>query len=180
MSPDICPKCGGTNTSPTTFSQFDCHDCQRKFGGDHHELIANTNKIVLNTYQKGAASQNLTFTKTASGATIEGPFLCYYPDLPEIYISQQQWQLLLADFYKLYVLDWKAEYQIAAAPESFESVFGWDLKIMINHQDTVISRGRDLYPPYWTALMELFTHFGLPNIGNALGQNFLQLQVQSH
>ncbi|MBU4542084.1 MAG: hypothetical protein KJ774_12800 [Firmicutes bacterium] len=180
MSLAICPKCGGANTSPATFSQIDCRDCQCKFGGDHHELIANTNKIVLNTYQKGAASQNLTFTKTASGATIEGPFLCYYPDLPEIYINQQQWQQLLADFYKLYVLDWKAEYQIAVSPENFESIFGWDVKIMINNQDTVISLGRDLYPPYWVALMDLFTGIGLPNIGNTPSQNFLQLQTQSH
>jgi hypothetical protein len=152
-----------------------CRDCQIEFGGDHQELVAETRLIVLNTYQQGAASQNLTFSKTAAGATIEGPFLCYYPDLPEIYISQLQWQQLLEGFFKLHVTDWKSEYQ-SDTPDDF----GWDLKIICENQEPLISRGWGCYPPYWAALMDLFTSLGLPNIGNKLGQNFLQLQTQSH
>lgn len=176
MSPIICPKCGGVNTSPAVVPQYRCHDCQTDFGGDHSELVANTSRIVLNTYVKGAASQNLTFSKTAIGATIEGPFLCYYPDLPEIYISHQQWNQLLEDFYNCYVIDWKTAYQAVNAPDDF----GWDLKIIIENHKPFISTGQGYYPPYWTALMDLFVSIGLPNIGNKLGQNFLQLQAQSH
>ena len=141
--------------------------------------MATTRQIVLNTYQLGAASQNLTFTKTAAGATIEGPFLCYYPDLPEIYITQPQWQQLLEDFFKLHVLDWKSAYYVDDASGNDDPAFGWDLKIIIANQDTVMATGQACYPPYWSALMELFTRLGLPNIGNALGQNFLQLQTKS-
>ncbi|MBC3899395.1 hypothetical protein GH811_07180 [Acetobacterium malicum] len=180
MSPTICPQCGSTNTSPATLAQINCRDCQTTFGGDHQELVATTRQIVLNTYQQGAASQNLTFTKTAAGATIEGPFLCYYPDLPEIYINQQQWQQLLADFFKLYVRNWKAEYYDDTALEPGNNAFGWDLKIIIANQEPLIYKGQNRYPPYWSDLMELFTSLGLPNIGKALGQNFLQLQAQSH
>lgn len=157
-----------------------CGDCQTTFGGENCDPVAKTRQIVLNTYQKGTASQNLTFTKTAAGATIEGPFLCYYPDLPEIYITPTQWQQLMADFFKLYVLDWKADYQAANAPENDDSTFGWDLKIIIEAQEPLLFKGQDRYPPYWTALMDLLTSIGLPNIGNALGQNFLQLQAKSH
>ena len=179
MSPTICPQCGGTNTSPATLPLLYCRDCQIEFGGDHRELVATTRQIVLNTYQQGAASQNLTFTKTPAGATIEGPFLCYYPDLPEIYIDHQQWQQLLTDFYKLYVRDWKAEYLADVTPEHADSAFGWDLKIIFADLEPLLCKGQGLYPPYWTALMALFTSFGLPNIGKALGQNFLQLQAQT-
>ena len=179
MSPTICPQCGSTNTSPATQPLLYCGDCQITFGGDHRELVATTRQIVLNTYQQGAASQNLTFTQTLAGATIEGPFLCYYPDLPEIYIDHQQWQQLLAGFWGLYVRDWKAEYVADAAPEHADSAFGWDLKIIYADQEPLLSKGQGLYPPYWSALMDLFTSFGLPNIGKALGQNFLQLQAQT-
>ncbi|WP_303867685.1 hypothetical protein [Acetobacterium wieringae] len=176
MSPIICPRCGGTNTSPATQLVLYCQDCQSEFGGDHQELLATTRQIVLNTHQHGAASQNLTFTRTPAGATIEGPFLCYYPDLPEIYIDPQQWQQLLADFYQLYILDWQPEYRDHDS-EKTVSAFGWDLKISFDHQQPFYSRGQGLYPPYWSALMDLFASFGLPNIGKALGQNFLQLQT---
>ncbi|MDD3305470.1 MAG: hypothetical protein PHO29_00020 [Acetobacterium sp.] len=175
MSPTICPKCGGTNTNPSALFRFYCQDCQTDFGGDHQKDLANTRQILLNTYQKGAVSQDLTFSKTAAGATIEGPFLCYYPDLPEIYITPQQWQQLLDDFFKLHVLDWKPEYCAVATRDDF----GWELKIIIEGQEPVISQGRGLYPPYWNALMSLFTSIGLPNIGKALKQNFLQLQIHS-
>lgn len=180
MSPIICPQCGGANTSPAPLPLLYCRDCQITFGGDHQELVAKTRQIVLNTYQQGAASQNLTFTETAAGATIEGPFLCYYPDLPEIYITQPQWQQLLEEFFKLHVLDWKAQYYADDAPKTDDPACGWDLKIIIADQEPLIFNGQGLYPPYWSALMELFTGLGLPNIGNALGQNFLQLQTQSH
>lgn len=179
MNPIICPQCGSTNTSPATLPLIFCRDCQITFGGDYRELLAITRQIVLNTYQQGAASQNLTFTVTAAGATIEGPFLCYYPDLPEIYITQTQWQQLLTGFYKHYVRDWKAEYVADATSGHADSAFGWDLKIVFADQEPLISKGHGLYPPYWTALMALFTSFGLPNIGKALGQNFLQLQAQT-
>lgn len=180
MSPIICPQCGGANTSPSTQPLLFCGDCRITFGGDHQVLLAKTRQIVLNTYQQGSASQNLTFTQTVAGATIEGPFLCYYPDLPEIYITAPQWQQLLADFFKLHVLDWKAAYYADDAPKTDTPAFGWDLKIIIANQATVMTTGQDCYPPYWSALMELFTRLGLPNISNALGQNFLQLQTQSH
>lgn len=198
MSQIICPKCGGHNTSlvanrskhitvsPGTEPQpprtnddvitipvLYCHDCQTDFGGDYHDRVANTRQIVLNTYQKGAASQNLTFSKTATGATIEGPFLCYYPDLPEIYIDHHQWRQLLEDFYKLYITDWKTAYGIADDPNDF----GWDLKIICTDHAPFITSGQGCYPPYWTDMMDLFVSFGLPNIGNKLGQNFLQLQT---
>ena len=179
MSPTICPQCGSTNTSPATQPLLYCRDCQITFGGDHRELLTTTRQIVLNTYQQGAASQNLTFTKTPAGATIEGPFLCYYPDLPEIYIDHQQWQQLLTDFWGLYVQDWKAVYRPDNAPESGDCAFGWDLKIIIADQEPLLSKGQDRYPPYWSALMALFTSLGLPNIGKALGQNFLQLQAKT-
>lgn len=200
MSQIICPKCGGANISSVlhpstqtpengtnksqqtrsndtvaTIPVHSCHDCHTDFGGDYRDRIANTRQIVLNTYQKGAASQNLTFSQTATGATIEGPFLCYYPDLPEIYIDHHQWQQLLTDFYQLFVIDWKPEY--AATDDSKD--FGWDLKIISPHQDPFTSRGQGCYPPYWNALMELFVSIGLPNISNKLGQNFLQLQAQN-
>ncbi|OXS26495.1 MAG: hypothetical protein BI182_01945 [Acetobacterium sp. MES1] len=177
MSPIICPKCGGANTSPATRPLLYCVDCQSEFGGDHRDLMATTRQIVLTTNQKGTASQNLTFTRTPTGATIEGPFLCYYPDLPEIYIDPQQWQQLLADFFKLYVLDWRSDYQNDV--KNSDTTFSWELKISFDHQQPFCSRGQDLYPPYWEALMTLFTKLGLPNIGKALGQNFLQLQTQT-
>lgn len=176
MSPIICPQCGSTNTNPSALARINCRDCQTTFGGDHQELVATTRQIVLNTYQQGAASQNLTFTKTAAGATIEGPFLCYYPDLPEIYIDLPQWQQLLQDFYDLFILDWQSAYTAVDTPADFS----WDLKIIFENREPFCSRGQGCYPPYWSALMELFTSFGLPNIGKALGQNFLQLQAQSH
>lgn len=178
MNPIFCPKCGGINTSPATLPLLFCRDCQAEFGHDYHELVADTRQIIFNTYLKAVASQNLTFTKTAAGATIEGPFLCYYPDLPEIYIDQLQWQQLLEDFYQLYVLNWKSNYQSANASENSDTAFGWDLKIIIENQEPLISKGQGLYPPYWTALMDLFTRIGLPNISKPLGQNFLQLQTQ--
>lgn len=180
MSPTNCPQCGSTNTSPTIPPLLYCRDCQTTFGSDYRELIATTRQIVLNTYQQGAASQNLTFTQTPAGATIEGPFLCYYPDLPEIYIDQQQWLQLLGAFFSLYVPDWKAQYVADHTPVNDDGGFGWDLKVIIANQEPLIFSGQGLYPPYWSALMDLFTSFGLPNIGKALGQNFLQLQAQSH
>jgi len=176
MSPIICPRCGGANTSPATRPLLYCRDCQSEFGGDHRELMAATRQIVLNTHQQGAASQNLTFTRTPAGATIEGPFLCYYPDLPEIYINSQQWQQLLEDFFELYILDWQPEYRDNDSENTVNS-FSWDLTISFEHQEPFNARGRDLYPPYWTALMDIFARLGLPNIGKALGQNFLQLQT---
>lgn len=176
MSPIICPKCGGTNTSPAPLPVLYCRDCQSEFGGDHRDHMAATRQIVLNTHQKGTASQNLTFTRTPAGATIEGPFLCYYPDLPEIYIDSQQWQQLLEDFFKFYIMDWQPEYRNNDS-ENTVNGFSWDLKISFEHQEPFLSRGQGLYPPYWAALMTLFTSFGLPNIGQALGQNFLQLQT---
>lgn len=179
MSPIICPKCGDTNTYPTQLRIY-CRDCQTNFGGDHQETVAMTRQIVLDTYKKGSANQNLTFTKTTIGATIEGPFLCYYPDLPEIYITQPQWQQLIEDFYQLHVLDWKPRHWAENASELDESAFGWNLKLIIENQEPLIFQGQGCYPPYWSALMNLFTSLGLPNIGEALGQNFLQLQAQSH
>lgn len=175
MNQIICPKCGSANTSPSTIPLIHCNNCQADFGGDHRDFEKNTSRIVLNTYKKGTASQNLTFSKTAAGATIEGPFLCYYPDLPEIYINHQQWQQLLQDFYDLFVIDWKSEYSNVDAPDDF----GWDLKIIFDNQEPVISKGQGCYPPYWAALMDLFVSIGLPNIGNKLGQNFLQLQAHT-
>lgn len=172
MSQIICPKCGNANTRPSTISLLYCTDCQTDFGGDHRDFEKNTNRIVLNTYQKGAASQNLTFSKTPTGATIEGPFLCYYPDLPEIYINHHQWNQLLQGFYGLFVIDWKSDYTAADTPDDF----GWDLKIIFDNRDPIMSNGQGCYPPYWDALMNHFGGIGLPNIGNKLGQNFLQLQ----
>lgn len=179
MKPTICPQCGSAKTSPANPPQIYCHDCQTDFGGHYQELLATTRQINLNTHQQGAASQNLTFTRTPTGATIEGPFLCYYPDLPEIYITTDQWQQLLLDFYQLYVLDWKTTYQSDKAPENRAPDFGWDLKITFDHLEPFTSCGQGLYPPYWSGLMALLTSLGLPNIGQALGQNFLQLQTQT-
>lgn len=199
MNQIICPKCGSANTravvnrnqdipengfnepqqlginaAVATLPRFYCHDCQSDFGGDHCDLVKKTRQIVLNTYKKGSASQNLTFSKTATGATIEGPFLCYYPDLPEIYIDQPQWQQLLQDFYAHFVIDWQSAYTAIDPHDDFS----WDLKIILENREPFLSRGQGCYPPYWTAMMDLFVGFGLPNIGNKLGQNFLQLQAQ--
>nr|WP_320025838.1 hypothetical protein [uncultured Acetobacterium sp.] len=199
MNQIICPKCGGANTSSVvdqnkdipencfnesqqpsindtvaTLPSLYCHDCQSDFGGDHRDRMANTRQIILNTYKKGTASQNLTFSKTTTGATIEGPFLCYYPDLPEIYIDQQQWQQLLQDFYALFIMDWQSTYTAIDTADDLS----WDLKIIFENREPFLSQGQGCYPPYWAAMMDLFVGFGLPNIGNKLGQNFLQLQAQ--
>lgn len=209
MAPIICPGCGSEDIIPinepkisateparqlaaeTAQNQqpapeaklpiYRCTQCNSHFGGDHTPFEKSTTQFCLNTLKKGDASQALTFTRTSSGATIEGPFLCYYPDLPEIYINHEEWERLLSSFYDLYVLDWKDDYssaddalaESALAESAFD--FSWDLKIKFDNRESVTSKGENIYPPYWQSLMALFVSFGLPNIGKKLGQNFLQL-----
>lgn len=209
MTPIICPGCGSDATilindlkktatepaqqlSPETAQNqqpapeaklpiYRCTQCNRHFGGDHTPFEKSTIQITLKTEKKGEANQSLIFTKTTAGATIEGPFLCYYPDLPEIYISHEEWERLRSAFYDLYVLDWQADYspaddalaESALAESAFD--FSWDLKIKFDNREAVTSKGENIYPPYWQSLMDLFVSFGLPNIGKKLGQNFLQL-----
>lgn len=199
MTPIICPGCGSEATilindlkktpaepdqqlspeaaqnqqtaSEAKLPVYHCNNCSRRFGGDHTAFEKSTIQITLNTYKKGEANQALIFTKTPAGATIEGPFICYYPDLPEIYINHEDWERLLAGFYDLYVLDWKADY----SPSESAFDFGWALKIKFAHQEAFSAKGDTAYPPYWESLMDLFISFGLPNIGKKLGLNFLQL-----
>lgn len=197
MAPIICPKCGSENTialkglypsdhvpakieakyengneefsllkkTPT----YHCNHCEQDFGGDNTHLEKSTTRIYLTTHRKGMVNQKLTFSKTDTGATFEGPFLCYYPDLPEIYVNHEEWARLLKAFYDLYVFDWKTDYRHPAS--SYE--FGWELKIKFKDQETYTYQGKNQYPPYWDALMDLFVSFGLPNIKNKLGQNFM-------
>lgn len=204
MTPIICPRCGSeatiavdehkisenepiqqtaaenTQNEETSFEAklpiYCCRHCEKDFGGDHTPFEKATTQFCLNTLKKGDASQALTFTKTSTGATIEGPFLCYYPDLPEIYINHEEWERLLSAFYDLYVLDWQTDYSDSDSSQSETSfAFSWDLKIKFDNREAITSKGENAYPPYWQSLMELFVSFGLPNIGKKLGQNFLQL-----
>lgn len=197
MAQIICPKCGCENTTAlselkalndapakeinkqedlkkdtsllTKVPSYHCRNCEKDFGGDTAHFEKSTTRIYVNTYKKGTVSQTLTFYKTPAGATVSGPFLCYYPELPEIYLNHEEWDQLLKAFYGLYVTDWKTDYKHPDC--SYE--FGWDLKIKFEDQEPFMSQGEDQYPPYWDALMDLFVSFGLPNIKNKLGQNFL-------
>lgn len=209
MTPIICPGCGSDDTiavdehkkpadqpvqqiaAERTPNQqvvpeaklpiYHCRHCEKDFGGDPSPFEKATIQITLKTDKKGEANQALIFTKTTTGATIEGPFICYYPDLPEIYLNHQEWARLLAGFYDLYVLNWQADYSSSdnafPAASSTEAAidFSWDLKIKFDNRETFTSQGQNAYPPYWQNLMALFVSFGLPNIGKKLGLNFLQL-----
>ncbi|MGV8905783.1 MAG: hypothetical protein ACOH15_04205 [Acetobacterium sp.] len=197
MAPIICPKCGSENTTaifePTALanettkqaikqndakeanlllaktSTYHCTHCEKDFGGNTASLEKYTTRIYLTTHTKGMVNQKLTFSKTATGATFEGPFLCYYPELPELYVNHEKWVQLLKAFYALYIFDWETDYKDADSPYEF----GWELKIKFEDQETVIIQGENQYSPYFDALMALFVSFGLPNIKNKLGQNFM-------
>ncbi|KNZ41496.1 hypothetical protein, partial [Acetobacterium bakii] len=181
MAPIICPKCGCKNTTAVSDIKssndestikatqekalcYYCNSCETNFGGDTTLLEKSTIRIYVNTYKKDTVSQTINFYKTAAGATVEGPFLCYYPDLPELYLDQEQWARFLKSFYALYVFDWKHDYINTDCSHEF----GWDLKIKFEDQEPFVSKGSDCYPPYWDALMDLFVSFGLPNIKNKL------------
>ncbi|MBC3797952.1 hypothetical protein [Acetobacterium tundrae] len=192
MIPIICPKCGSENiiinfdpkalyndvsqksknqedTSLLTNPFYHCNHCKKNFGRDYRHLEKSTIRIDVNTYKTGTVSQTITFYKTTSGATFEGPFQCYYPELPELYFNQEDCSRFLKDFYKLNVIDWELDYGEVGSSHAF----GWDLTIKFRDLQTFQSKGNDFYPPYWNGLMDLFVSFGLPNIMNELGQNFL-------
>ena len=190
MTPIICPLCGSNNTAifiddnsydskksalsepkaiQTAQPLYHCSDCANHFGGDTSSLQHTTTRIDVTTRQKGDISQTITFFRTPSGVTYEGPFICYYPDLPELYYDHEACFRFLKAFYNLFVIDWKKSY----GEQTSAAAFSWDLIIHFKEAETFHTQGYDQYPPYWDHLMDLFVSFRLPNIKNALGDNFL-------
>jgi DNA-directed RNA polymerase subunit RPC12/RpoP len=191
MSKNKCPKCGSKNTkiysedcvlnkkkrieideksiSIRGIPFYYCESCKKEFGYPCESLLQKTSYICVDTFKKDRVSQTIIFSKTSMGATIEGPFLCYYPDLPEIYINHDEWFSFLKQFYQLYILDWESQ----EIDEDSLYEFGWNLKIKCDDEKSFEIQGQNAYPPYWDKLMDLFVQFKLPNIKNKLGQNFL-------
>lgn len=190
MTPVICPICGSENTTifihdnladskefkqsgqiviPTAQPRYHCNACENNFGQETTFLQNSTVRIDVTTRKKGEISQTITFFRTPTGVTFEGPFICYYPELPELYYDQETCSRFLKSFYELFVIDWKQNYgELTSSP-----AFSWDLIIQFKEAETFHSQGYDQYPPYWDHLMDLFVSFRLPNIKNALGDNFL-------
>jgi hypothetical protein len=191
MTSVICPICGSENptivfthnhsahskkkqesenSEPSlSKSLYHCNYCKKDFGGDTSSLENSTIRIDVKTIKTGEISQTITFYKTSTGVTFEGPFICYYPELPELYYDQETCSRFLKSFYELYVIDWGINYGDPASANAFS----WDLAIKFEDHEAFHSQGHDLYPPYWDALMDLFVSLGLPNIKYELGDNFL-------
>ena len=190
MIPVICPICGSENTTifihdnsadskefkqsgqiviPPAQPRYHCNACENNFGQETTFLQNSTIRIDVTTRKKGEISQTITFFRTPTGVTFEGPFICYYPELPELYYDQETCSRFLKSFYELFVIDWGTNY---GDPIS-ANAFSWDLTIKFKDHQVFQSQGHDLYPPYWDALMDLFASFGLPNIKYELGDNFL-------